>query len=45
LIPAALAAGIIGARTAVEDRTLHAELPGYAAYMRRVRYWLLPGIW
>jgi protein-S-isoprenylcysteine O-methyltransferase Ste14 len=45
LIPAALAAGIIGARTAAEDRTLQAELPGYAAYTRRVRYRLLPGIW
>jgi protein-S-isoprenylcysteine O-methyltransferase Ste14 len=32
LIPAALAAGIIVTRTAVEDRTLQAELPGYAAY-------------
>jgi protein-S-isoprenylcysteine O-methyltransferase Ste14 len=45
LIPAALAAGIIGTRTAVEDRTLQAELPGYAAYIQRVRYRLLPGIW
>ncbi|HSD84433.1 MAG TPA: isoprenylcysteine carboxylmethyltransferase family protein [Anaerolineae bacterium] len=45
LIPAALAAGIIGARTVVEDRTLQAELPGYTAYTRRVRYRLLPGIW
>ncbi|CAG0926622.1 hypothetical protein TFLX_00132 [Thermoflexales bacterium] len=45
LIPAALAAGIIVARTAVEDRTLQAELSGYAAYTRRVRYRLLPGIW
>jgi protein-S-isoprenylcysteine O-methyltransferase Ste14 len=40
-----LAAGIIVARTAVEDRTLQAELPGYAAYARRARYRLLPGIW
>jgi protein-S-isoprenylcysteine O-methyltransferase Ste14 len=40
-----LAAGIIGAHIAVENRTLQAELPGYAAYARRVRYRLLPGIW
>jgi protein-S-isoprenylcysteine O-methyltransferase Ste14 len=45
MIPAALAAGIIVARTAVEDRTLQAELPGYTAYTRQVRYRLLPGIW
>lgn len=32
-------------RTAVEDRVLHAELEGYAAYAERVRYRLLPGIW
>lgn len=45
LIPAALAAGIIVARTAVEDRMLQTALPGYATYARRVRYRLLPGIW
>ncbi len=32
-------------RTALEDRTLQAELPGYAEYAQRVRYRLLPGIW
>ena len=32
-------------RTALEDRTLQAELEGYADYTRRVRYRLLPGIW
>lgn len=32
-------------RTALEDRTLQAELPGYAAYAQQVRYRLLPGIW
>ena len=32
-------------RTALEDRTLQAELPGYADYAQRVRYRLLPGIW
>ncbi|MBM3122978.1 MAG: isoprenylcysteine carboxylmethyltransferase family protein [Chloroflexi bacterium] len=32
-------------RTAVEDRTLLADLPGYAEYARRVRYRLVPGVW
>jgi len=32
-------------RTALEDRTLQAELTGYADYSRQVRYRLLPGIW
>ena len=32
-------------RTALEDRTLQAELPGYVDYARQVRYRLLPGIW
>lgn len=32
-------------RTALEDRTLQAELPGYREYARQVRYRLLPGIW
>jgi protein-S-isoprenylcysteine O-methyltransferase Ste14 len=32
-------------RTALEDRTLQAELAGYADYARQVRYRLLPGIW
>lgn len=33
------------ARTALEDRTLHRELPGYAEYAAHTRYRLLPGIW
>jgi protein-S-isoprenylcysteine O-methyltransferase Ste14 len=32
-------------RASMEDRTLLAELPGYAAYARQVRYRLVPGIW
>jgi protein-S-isoprenylcysteine O-methyltransferase Ste14 len=32
-------------RTALEDRTLHEELEGYAAYAQQVRYRLLPGVW
>ena len=32
-------------RTALEDRTLQEELPGYAEYAQRTRYRLFPGIW
>jgi protein-S-isoprenylcysteine O-methyltransferase Ste14 len=32
-------------RTAFEDRTLQAELTGYADYARQVRYRLVSGIW
>jgi protein-S-isoprenylcysteine O-methyltransferase Ste14 len=32
-------------RTALEDRTLHKELLGYAEYAQQTRYRLLPGIW
>lgn len=32
-------------RTALEDRMLQAELEGYSAYSRRVRYRLVPGVW
>lgn len=32
-------------RTAHEDRTLLAELPGYADYAQKTRYRLLPGVW
>ena len=45
LIPAAVALVIAVIRTALEDRTLQEELPGYQAYTRRVRYRLFPGIY
>ncbi len=44
-IPAAVALVIVVLRTALEDRTLQDELPGYRDYARRVRYRLLPGIY
>lgn len=44
-IPAALYAIIVLIRTRLEDRTLQAELPGYAEYARTTRYRLIPGIW
>ena len=44
-IPALLAVAGIVIRTALEDRTLQAELPGYAEYTKRVRFRLIPGLW
>jgi protein-S-isoprenylcysteine O-methyltransferase Ste14 len=32
-------------RTAIEDRVLREQLPGYAEYAQRVRYRLIPGVW
>ncbi len=45
LIPAGLALVMVIIRTALEDRALQAELPGYADYARQVRWRLFPGIW
>ena len=45
LIPAALAAVLMIVRTGLEDRTLHAELPGYPEYASRTRFHLVPGLW
>jgi protein-S-isoprenylcysteine O-methyltransferase Ste14 len=45
LIPAVVASIIAVIRTALEDRTLQDELPGYRDYARRVRYRLIPWIY
>lgn len=45
LIPSGLAVLLMVIRTALEDRTLRAELPGYAEYATRTRWRLLPGVW
>lgn len=45
LIPATAAVVIAVVRTALEDRTLQRELPGYREYAERVRYRLIPGIY
>src|SRR5512143_893003 len=45
LIPAGVIVIVFVVRTALEDRTLQAELPGYAEYAQHVRYRLVPGIW
>lgn len=36
---------ILTVRTALEDRTLQEELPGYKEYTNQVRYRLIPGVW
>jgi protein-S-isoprenylcysteine O-methyltransferase Ste14 len=45
LLPAAAVEIIFIRRTALEDRMLRAELPGYAGYAERVRFRLLSGVW
>jgi protein-S-isoprenylcysteine O-methyltransferase Ste14 len=45
LIPAVLASITLVVRTALEDKTLQNELPGYKEYASQTRYRLLPGIW
>ncbi len=45
LIPAGLSSLLLIVRTRWEDRTLQAELPGYAEFAQRVRYKWIPGIW
>jgi protein-S-isoprenylcysteine O-methyltransferase Ste14 len=44
LAPAAVIAAGIVVRTVLEDRTLHAELPGYPEYAAGVRWRLVPGL-
>jgi protein-S-isoprenylcysteine O-methyltransferase Ste14 len=36
---------LIVTRTALEDRTLRAELPGYSEYAAQTKYRIIPGIW
>jgi protein-S-isoprenylcysteine O-methyltransferase Ste14 len=44
-VPASIAMAAFILRTALEDRTLQLELPGYTEYTQRTRYRLVPGIW
>jgi protein-S-isoprenylcysteine O-methyltransferase Ste14 len=44
-VPFAPFLAVVVARTALEDRTLRAELPGYEEYCTKTRYRLVPGIW
>jgi protein-S-isoprenylcysteine O-methyltransferase Ste14 len=45
LIAGGLAVILLIVRTALEDRTLQAELAGYREYAQRVRFRLVPGVW
>ena len=45
LIPGGFSAMLYVVRTALEDKTLQAELEGYQEYAGRTRYRLLPGVW
>jgi protein-S-isoprenylcysteine O-methyltransferase Ste14 len=44
-IPAAIIVGLFVLRTALEDKTLQEELPGYKEYAQKVRFRLIPGVW
>jgi protein-S-isoprenylcysteine O-methyltransferase Ste14 len=44
-IPAVLLMFVMVVRTALEDRTLQNELPGYREYAQKTRFRLMPGIW
>jgi protein-S-isoprenylcysteine O-methyltransferase Ste14 len=43
LVPVIVAG--LAPRAVFEERLLERDLPGYADYMRRVRYRLIPGLW
>lgn len=45
VIPAVGIVPALMARILAEERVLHRDLPGYAAYTERIRHRLLPGIW
>jgi len=45
LIPAALMVLLTVLRTALEDRALRRDLPGYEEYAQETRWRLLPGVW
>ena len=44
-IPAVIIVGLFILRTALEDKTLQEELPGYKDYAQKVRFRLFPGVW
>jgi len=44
-IPALLLVGVLVLRTALEDRTLQEELPGYKEFARKTRFRLIPWVW
>lgn len=44
-LPVAAFVAVLAIRTALEDRTLQAELPGYREYAARTRHRLIPLVW
>ena len=44
-IPGIVLTALIVVRTYLEDKTLHQELEGYAAYAETVKHRLIPGVW
>jgi protein-S-isoprenylcysteine O-methyltransferase Ste14 len=44
-LPVIFSCILIAIRASLEDRTLKAELPGYAEYAAAVRWRLFPGVW
>jgi protein-S-isoprenylcysteine O-methyltransferase Ste14 len=44
-VPAVATLILFVVRTALEDKTLRTELPGYAEFAEHTRYRLVPGIW
>jgi len=44
-IPTIFLSLVMVIRTALEDKTLQAELSGYREYAAKTRYRLFPGIW
>lgn len=45
IVPGSVALIVAVVRTALEDRTLHDELPGYREYAQRTRWRLVPGVY
>ncbi len=45
LIPSGMLAIVLIVRTALEDRTLRQELPGYPEYAQQIKYRMIPGVW
>jgi len=45
VVPTLLMVPLMVRRTLIEERMLARTLPGYADYMRRVRFRIVPGVW
>jgi protein-S-isoprenylcysteine O-methyltransferase Ste14 len=45
IIPSLVGFAVLVVRTALEDRALQSELPGYPDYAAKTRFRLVPGVW